>query len=179
MFSTVSILVILGATFLVSICVGMSLNYLFSTPPKESFMVNAHVVQNPSGFKHAEAFCLMHYRCAICGYTEIIWNSRDGVTPFCLKCPRCGQLRETHENWAKDIRFPGWQPRPGQRVFIDLTRDKWIEHKKVFIERMWDNAQYPMRDRYGSKEIALQELTKEGWHEGDPDVVEFKEGMIL
>ena len=30
---------------------------------------------------HKEAYMLMNYRCE-CGHHELIWNSRDGVTPF-------------------------------------------------------------------------------------------------
>ena len=39
-----------------------------------------------SKYKHAEAYCLMKYKCEKCGKTEILWNSRDGVTPFMIKC---------------------------------------------------------------------------------------------
>ena len=37
-------------------------------------------------YKHAEAFCLMKYRCEKCGQAEVVWNSRDGVTPFIINC---------------------------------------------------------------------------------------------
>jgi len=43
----------------------------------------------PLGHRHVEAFCLMHYACD-CGHHEVIWNSRDGVTPFTAPCPSCG-----------------------------------------------------------------------------------------
>lgn len=42
-----------------------------------------------SKYKHAEAYCLMKYKCEKCGKTEILWNSRDGVTPFMIKCEKC------------------------------------------------------------------------------------------
>lgn len=42
---------------------------------------------------HKEAYLLMNYRCE-CGHHELIWNSRDGVTPFTLSCPNCGQAAE-------------------------------------------------------------------------------------
>ena len=38
------------------------------------------------GYRHAEAFALMPYACKVCGNFEWLWNSRDGVTPFCISC---------------------------------------------------------------------------------------------
>lgn len=34
------------------------------------------------GHQHPEAFALMQYTSKSSGITEIVWNSRDGVTPF-------------------------------------------------------------------------------------------------
>lgn len=47
-------------------------------------------VKPPEEYRHAEAFCLMTYLCKGCGHREVIWNSRDGVTPFAATCPSCG-----------------------------------------------------------------------------------------
>jgi hypothetical protein len=35
-------------------------------------------------YNHAEAFCVMTYRCRKCGTVEALWNSRDGVTPLAI-----------------------------------------------------------------------------------------------
>ena len=35
---------------------------------------------------HTEAFRLMRYRCERCGFVEVIWNSRNGATPFTIDC---------------------------------------------------------------------------------------------
>ena len=77
------------------------------------------------GAKHAEAFCLMHY-CfnsfefeflLFGGRVEIVWNSRDGVTPFCIRCRHCGG-EMTHVCWERDVYAPDYKPFAGQRVFV-------------------------------------------------------------
>lgn len=74
-------------------------------------------------FKHAEAFRQMNYRCQECGYHEILWNSRDGVTPFCISCPKCKDaIGMTHVDWHNDRFEPFFRPMKGQRYFADMTR---------------------------------------------------------
>ena len=70
-------------------------------------------------FNHPEAFCLMQYQCERCQLSEILWNSRDGVTPFVIGCRVCsGQMK--HENWQSDRQVVDYAPFPGQRVFITM-----------------------------------------------------------
>ncbi|RKR46267.1 hypothetical protein [Paraburkholderia sp. BL17N1] len=80
----------------------------------------------PNGHLHTEAFCLMWYACE-CGHRERIWNSRDGVTPFGFQCPSCKEPKLRHVNWNLDQYAPKHVPAPGQRVWIDLTRDRALE----------------------------------------------------
>jgi hypothetical protein len=75
---------------------------------------------NKSKFLHPEAFRLMTYLCESCGFVEQIWNSRDGVTPFCIGCRHCGKLDATHINWQNDQFLPEYSPAAGERVFIDF-----------------------------------------------------------
>ena len=57
-----------------------------------------------SKYKHAEAYCLMKYKCEKCRKTEILWNSRDGVTPFMINCEKCdGHMQ--HTDWNEDKRI--------------------------------------------------------------------------
>lgn len=67
----------------------------------------------------------MWYACK-CGHQERIWNSRDGVTPFCTMCPSCGSPNDVgslqHVRWRDDVYAPDHKPAPGQRVWIDMTR---------------------------------------------------------
>ncbi len=75
------------------------------------------------GHMHAEAFCLMQYACA-CGHREVIWNSRDGVTPFCLNCPSCGEADLHHVNFKGDVYAPKHSPHHGQRIFVGMTQER-------------------------------------------------------
>ena len=81
---------------------------------------------------HGEAYKLMGYRCA-CGHQETIWNSRDGVTPFSLGCPSCGQMTLQHINWRRDIFAPNHKLHRGQRYFRDGTSD---EAEKIMCRRI-------------------------------------------
>lgn len=72
-------------------------------------------------FGFGEAFCLMWYACE-CGHRERIWNSRDGITPFSIGCPSCGELMR-HVDWRKDRSAPDHEPWPYQRYFRDGTPD--------------------------------------------------------
>lgn len=86
------------------------------------------------GHHHAEAFCLMWYACK-CGHQERIWNSRDGVTPFCALCPSCGSPDEMgtlqHVRWRDDLYAPEHEPTHGQRIWIDMTR----EAAEAYVDR--------------------------------------------
>lgn len=67
----------------------------------------------------------MIYQCEECGGTEILWNSRDGVTPFIIDCKHkdCdGEAK--HVNWNSDKFAPNHKPEKGDRVFITMSPDK-------------------------------------------------------
>ena len=51
--------------------------------------------------KHEEAHALMIYQCQSCGFPEVIWNSRDGVTPFSVGCPKCKKTMH-HIAWEQN-----------------------------------------------------------------------------
>lgn len=69
----------------------------------------------------------MWYACRNCPHTERIWNSRDGVTPFCLECPSCGELSLQHVAWQMDAYRPNHKPNHGQQFFRDGTPDEAAE----------------------------------------------------
>lgn len=88
------------------------------------------------GHRHVEAFCLMWYACP-CGHQERYWNSRDGVTPFCTRCPSCdspkmGSLQ--HVRWKEDVYAPNHKPAHGQRLWVDMTRKRAESHARGRIE---------------------------------------------
>jgi hypothetical protein len=67
-----------------------------------------------------DAFMLMTYFCS-CGHREVIWNSRDGITPFAMGCPSCGEPTLQHIHWSSDVRAPNHVPHHGQGVWRDGT----------------------------------------------------------
>ena len=73
----------------------------------------------------------MQYECQTCRFIEVLWNSRDGVTPFVIRCRRCGADAQ-HVNWNRDRRIPEYKPSPGERVFRDgspLEAQEIVRHR--------------------------------------------------
>ncbi len=110
------------------------------------------------GHRHAEAFCLMWYATDDRMLREIIWNSRDGVTPFIV--PSIDGREMTHIDWHLDRYAADHQPRPGQRVFIDLPREVAERFAREQVERYWEHPEYPMRERFASREDAIAHLAE-------------------
>lgn len=81
---------------------------------------------------HAEAFCLMQYQADDGSETELIWNSRDGVTPFVITLRSGKQAR--HVNWGQDVYAPDHRPLPGDRIFADLTAQRARQHATRMVE---------------------------------------------
>jgi len=73
--------------------------------------------------QHAEAYMLMHYQCQNCRHMEIIWNARDGVTPFGCPCPKCDHGDMFHVDWSQDLYAPEYCPLPGQGMWIDMPQE--------------------------------------------------------
>lgn len=72
-------------------------------------------------YQHAEAYCIMFYKCEKCHAVERFWNSRDGVTPFIVteRCIRClGDMQ--HFDFHLDKCTPDHIPYRGQGVFTDM-----------------------------------------------------------
>lgn len=113
-------------------------------------------------------FCLMKYECRKCGHLEIIWNSRDGVTPFIILCRKCGG-ETNHIDWSNDVYMPDYKPKEGERIFIDLLYERFLELQKRKIERYWNDTEYPMCEMFDNKEEALKQLT-EDFRKGEPSI---------
>ena len=82
-------------------------------------------MENDKRYRSAEAFRLMPYQCPDCGHLELIWNSRDAVTPFSVLChiEGCqGMARHVfpHESGEPEqIHFA--LPDEADRVFSSIT----------------------------------------------------------
>lgn len=86
---------------------------------------------------------LMNYACAN-GHREVIWNSRDGVTPFGCKCSACGIENMLHDDWSQDVYAPDHKLANGQRFWRDGTPDEAEAIMRKRIERYRDKHPIPV-----------------------------------
>jgi hypothetical protein len=133
--------------------------------------------------QHQEAFALMKYRADDRHLEEILWNSRDGVTPFTLSM-RDGSSG-THVDWRNDEYAPDHQPQIGDRIFVDLTVARAHEIATRQAQAIWDkparaDLSYSVKEQFESPEafaaMLLEGLLQE-IERGAPDVVEVTEEM--
>lgn len=133
-----------------------------------------------STYKHPEAYCRMSYANGDRSVTEVLWNSRDGVTPYGIGSAD-GTCELLHVDWNKDKRDIFFVPPVGSRVFIDLTMDAARAYRRVFVEKYWEKEIYGERmcdrtDVWTTKEEAVEQLAKGDYETGgvpgaQPDVV--------
>lgn len=89
-------------------------------------------------YAHKEAFCLMQYQDEVTKEIEILWNSRDGVTPFGIES-RAGNTAY-HVDWRKDVCRPDFVPTPGMRIFVDASaKHAHIRSgARAYVDKHWD-----------------------------------------
>lgn len=127
-----------------------------------------------------EAYCLMQYQCDTCGKVSLIWNSRDAVTPFMVRC-QCGGTRK-HINWNSDICMPPeYVPPPGYcDVFIDMSPER---AKEFAIKRVdsFAGTQYELRKGSPAYNEMVRRLTESFVNDCcSPDIISSEEyGNIL
>lgn len=109
-------------------------------------------------YEHKEAFCLMNYKCEECKHHEVIWNSRDGVTPFGTSCPSCGRSL-THVYFRSDKCVPDHQLNKYQKFWRDGTESEAIQ---ILYKRCKDFREqgYDMGDR--TDEGFIKDVIDEG-----------------
>jgi hypothetical protein len=121
-------------------------------------------------YNHKEAFCLMTYKSKTTGLTELIWNSRDGATPFCIKM-QDGSEGE-HINWNNDRLAPCHIPNVGDRVFVNLTAEHATKFRTEYVDRYWDHTEFPMSGMFASKDEAVKALVDSDMNQfGEPHLV--------
>lgn len=87
--------------------------------------------------QHGEGFCLMQYKDKVTGEIEILWNSRDGVTPFIIESRRGNEAE--HIDWRADKYAPDFKPAKGMRIFVDASP----QHKHIrksasdYVNKYW------------------------------------------
>ena len=124
-------------------------------------------------FNHKEAYCIMTYRCKSCGFEERIWNSRDGVTPFCIACPSCGKPDHYHEDWHNDRYAPFHLifMEKGQRYFVNMTMERAREYAAKRVDHYIEIGELAA----GSRNYVIGEVAKSFYHGGDaPDIMVHK-----
>lgn len=129
-------------------------------------------------YEHAEAYNLMNYRAAD-GETEVIWNSRDGVTPFAITLRSGKEAR--HVDWRSDRRAPDFQPPAGSRMFVDLTPERARVLAARGVDRYLADPEHrdAVLEQFGVRERAIEELAASYMErEGEPDLVEVTEDTV-
>lgn len=129
-------------------------------------------------YNHAEAFCLMTYREDRGTEEEVIWNSRDGVTPFVITL-RSGKTA-THVDWRNDRCVPDYQPPIGSRIFIDLTPERAREIATRNVDKWLASPKYrtELLDTYGTREAAIaDQIASFTEHGPAPDLIVVGEGF--
>ena len=116
--------------------------------------------------RHGEAYCLMAYRCTKCGKEEVIWNSRDGVTPFIIGCRWCGGEAQ-HVRWEADAYAPCHRAAPGKRIFVDMTPEK----ARLYANRRFDRAKGTPYELPESEREEFIARCLDGRQPGEPDLV--------
>jgi hypothetical protein len=125
---------------------------------------------------HGEAYRVMTYASDDGTERELIWNSRDGVTPFVIRL-RSGKEAK-HVDWDGDRYAPRHKPAPGDRIFVDLTSERAREIAAAQAQRAWDDPGdfgEHTRVTYDSTEQLTEVLTHEYARPGAPDLVTVRE----
>lgn len=102
---------------------------------------------------------------------EVVWNSRDGVTPFVITL-RSGKSAR-HVSWLLDTFVHpdlGWAL--PMRKFVDMTPALARDHAEAYVEKYWNHSQYPMKMVYRTKQEAIEKLVRSWSEPGAPTLVD-------
>jgi hypothetical protein len=119
------------------------------------------------GHRNSDAFRLALYATDDGSVCEWLWNSRDGVTPFCVWSRENPPRRMSHVHFEWDRFVPDYQPKPGERIFVTLTRELAREAAATVIERGWDAPECPASAMSPTKEEGIAALATRYFGNGD------------
>ena len=107
---------------------------------------------------HKEAFCLMRYKCTECGHEEIIWNSRDGVTPFGTACPDCSASM-LHVDWGYDTCEPEYSLNRFQKFWRNGTQAE----ARISLQNRFTSMKGTKYERTNKEvKVIIEEILAEG-----------------
>ena len=126
-----------------------------------------------------EAFCLMYYENEETKTGFVIWNSRNGVTPFIV----FEEGKEyVHKHWGMDVPVTNQRYinqeilKPGQRIFRDTTEDEAREAAKNRI-KSFEGTEYQVEEGSARWLELVDSLTKD--FAGDPCVRKVVEKGVM
>lgn len=130
-----------------------------------------------SCFVHGEAYCLMFYECDEGCCHELIWNSRDGVTPFVISSRRGHQMM--HTNWGLDVCIPEHKPCRGERIFVDATEKLVAPKARLHVDLFWNPraGHKMMQETFKTKDEAVKFFIKDWTKPGSPWLLEVEENV--
>jgi hypothetical protein len=132
--------------------------------------------------QHAEAYMLMVYTSHDGAEQEVLWNSRDGVTPFMITGRSGEEL--AHRTRLADHYAPGHVPAVGDRIFVDLTLQRARVFAAAQIERLERGSlagRRTLEEQYASREAAVEDWAQQMLVEnggGRPDILVVTAGYI-
>jgi hypothetical protein len=129
------------------------------------------------GHNHTEAFCLMTYETKDRSEREVLWNSRDGVTPFGITSRNGKDMY--HVEWQNDFYAPNYKPQVGERIFVDYTPEMARPAAEKYVEEYWDldigggmtMKGHPAFDQM-TKQQAVEHFIQEWTKPGSPHVIQ-------
>lgn len=134
----------------------------------------AHL-SRPTGHQRAEAYCLMIYEGQVSGAQIRIWNSRDGVTPFCTYIEG-EEFRHAH--WRQDSYQRYHVPSVGDLIWVDLTLERAREHRRLFVDLNYEGMKdHPYFEGMSQDEMVERMAQDDTQQPGQPDLVRVTEEM--
>jgi hypothetical protein len=125
--------------------------------------------------RNGEAFMRMMYASDDNKIVEWLWNSRDGVTPFCIGAIDDESINLRHVNWNGDQYLPDFIPPVGSRIFVDATPELMLPEAVKYVEKYWDEGEYAMSKHPAfegmDKAAAAQHFVDEWTKPGSPHVI--------
>ena len=111
----------------------------------------------------------MSYKDEVTGYTERIWNARNGVSPFTTTSKHGNEAM--HVEWGKDTRSPEHSPSVGSRVFVDYDPERALGDAIAMVSEGWNAKKYPLSDNFASQAHAVEHFAVESYRSGVPPVL--------